>query len=187
MSKLAIVTILQSFGDYFNIYDINNLFMIKNLGFGQPEIGKFATTVGLTQIAGGQISKEVTRTQGLDRAALFANTMWIIGMSTMGRAKNGANAAFALFLWTFGHQRNNSVAAYMQKYGEKVGMGRGEIIASTINFTAWVKIFIPLVYSNLFAWATSNGRNMPGLPYFLIATLTALSQLQLWAAAPRSQ
>merc|ERR1719401_910242 len=142
--------------------------------------------VGVTQIVGGKISTEVTKQYGLDTAALMGNVLWAIGMSTMGTAKDGVRALMALCLWTFGHQRNNSVAAYMQKYGAKLGMGRGEIIAATGNFTAWVKIMIPLVYSNLFAWATSNGRNMPGLPYFLIATLTALSQLQLWAAAPNA-
>merc|ERR1719270_532272 len=34
LGKLAVVTAFQSFGDYVNIYDINNLFMIKVLRFG---------------------------------------------------------------------------------------------------------------------------------------------------------
>merc|ERR1719316_80460 len=56
MGWLTTCKALQSFGDYVNIYDINNLFMIKVLGYGQGEIGNFATTVGITQILGGKVT-----------------------------------------------------------------------------------------------------------------------------------
>jgi len=183
---LAITTGLQSFGDYVNIYDINNLFMMKTLGYGASQIGNFATTVGVTQILGGKVTATVIKQVGLNSAALFANVMWGIGMTTMGTARSTAQAFLALFIWTFGHQRNNSVAAYLQQYGAAQGMGKAEIVAANGNLLAYVKIMIPLLYSNLFAWATSNGRNMPGLPYFVICGLTALAQMCLWTANPKS-
>lgn len=184
LGMLAACAALQSFGDYVNIYDINNLFMIKVLGYDQPQIGRFAMTVGMTQIAGGKISTEVVKQAGLNVAALFGNAMWAMGMSAMGTARSSAQAFFALFLWTFGHQRGTPISSYMQKYGGQEGMGRGEIIAASGNLTAWVKIFIPLFYSNVFAWATSNGRDMPGLPYFIISFLTGLSQVTFNLANP---
>jgi len=176
---------LQSFGDYVNIYDINNLFMIKVLGYGPSQIGNFATTVGITQSVGGKVSKEIIQRVGLKPFTLFSNMMWAIGMSTMGTARSTAHAFFALALWTFGHSRNSGVSTYMQKYGQAQDMGKAEIIAANGNLLAYIKVLIPLFYSNLFAWATSNGRNMPGLPYFMISTLTMLSQLTFMAAAPQ--
>mmetsp|Transcript_107256 Transcript_107256/g.313627 ORF Transcript_107256/g.313627 Transcript_107256/m.313627 type:complete len:425 (+) Transcript_107256:59-1333(+) len=191
LTLLAGATALQSFGDYVNIYDINNLFMIKTLGYGPSQIGNFATMVGVTQIAGGRVTAGVIeqlkkmKVPALKVAALFANVMWAIGMATMGTAKGTPQAFFALFLWTFGHQRSNSISVYLQKYGAAEGMGRAEIVAATGNLLAYVKVLIPLFYSSLYAWATSNGRNMPGLPYFVISALTALAQGSFWLAAPQ--
>jgi DHA1 family tetracycline resistance protein-like MFS transporter len=173
---LTITGGLQSFGDYVNIYDINNLFMIKVLGYGPPQIGNFAMTVGLTQIMGGNISGKVIKALGLKSTLLFSNFMWILGMAMMGTAKNSKQAFAALMIWTFGHNRNAPVSALLQKYGQTQGMGRGAIIAADGNFKAYIKVMIPLLYSNLFAWATSGGRNLPGLPYFVICGLTMLSQ-----------
>lgn len=181
---LSITTGLQSFGDYVNIYDINNLFMIKVLGYDQGKIGNFATMVGVTQIAGGKLTARIIKRLGLQRNTAFANAMWIIGMAMMGTARNSKQAFMALAIWTFGHQRNTSVAPYMQKYGAAQGMGKAEIIAAGANLNAYIKVLIPLFYSNLFAWGTTGGRNIPGLPYFAICVLTALSQFTHTLAAP---
>lgn len=182
---LAGVAALGSFGDYVNIYDINNLFMIKCLGYGAPQMGNFAMTVGLSQIAGGKVTGEIVKKVGLKAHVFIANLMWAVGMITMGTARSTPHAFVALLLWTFGHQRANSVSVNMQTYGAAQGMGRGEIIAASSNLLAWVKIMIPLLYSNIFAWATSNGRNMPGLPYFIIAALTAAAQGVYLVANPK--
>lgn len=182
---LVSTTALQSFGDYVNIYDINNLFMMKVLNYGPSEIGNFATTVGVSQILGGKVTSNLIKQIGLKQTALLSNAMWILGMAMMGTARNTKQAFLALAIWTFGHQRSSPVDAYLQKYGGAEGMGRGEIIAAKGNMLAWAKIAIPLLYSNTFAWATSNGRNFPGLPYFLICGITALAQCSFWNAAPQ--
>eukprot|EP00413_Alexandrium_margalefii_P026032 CAMPEP_0204567334 /NCGR_PEP_ID=MMETSP0661-20131031/36543_1 /ASSEMBLY_ACC=CAM_ASM_000606 /TAXON_ID=109239 /ORGANISM="Alexandrium margalefi, Strain AMGDE01CS-322" /LENGTH=428 /DNA_ID=CAMNT_0051575241 /DNA_START=36 /DNA_END=1322 /DNA_ORIENTATION=+ len=186
LSKLTITGALQSFGDYVNIYDINNLFMIKVLGYGQAQIGNFATTVGVSQILGGMGSAMVIKSIGLKTTTLFSNIMWAVGMLLMGSARNTAQAFTALVaFWTFGHQRATSVNSYLQKYGAEQGMGRAEIVGAQGNLIAYLKVMIPLFYSNLFAWATSGGRDMPGAPFAVIAALTAVSQMTFWAAAPQ--
>eukprot|EP00929_Paragymnodinium_shiwhaense_P070610 TRINITY_DN35758_c0_g1_i1.p1 TRINITY_DN35758_c0_g1~~TRINITY_DN35758_c0_g1_i1.p1 ORF type:complete len:427 (+),score=100.76 TRINITY_DN35758_c0_g1_i1:61-1341(+) len=182
---LVSTTALQSFGDYVNMYDINNLFMMKVLQYGPSQIGNFATTVGLTQIVGGKVSAQLIKALGLKKATLISNMLWILGMAMMGTARNTKQAFLALSIWTFGHQRAIPVNAYLQKYGAAEGMGRAEIVGAQGNMLAYAKIMIPLLYSNLFAWATSNGRNMPGLPYFAICTITGLSQLAFMNAAPQ--
>lgn len=174
---LTITAGLQSFGDYVNIYDINNLFMIQVLKYQGEQIGKFAMTVGLTQIVGGKATATLTQKVGMFDATLYGNLFWMLGMIMMGTARNTKQAFFALAIWTFGHNRAANVGALQQKYGGAQGMGRGEIIACNSNFLAYIKIMIPLLYSNLFAWATSGGRNMPGLPYFVVSALTGLSQV----------
>merc|ERR1712176_81233 len=85
---LTSVAALQSFGDYVNIYDINNLFMIKVLGYEPRQIGNFAMTVGLTQIAGGKATGELVKRLGLKAHVLIANLMWALGMITMGTARS---------------------------------------------------------------------------------------------------
>lgn len=181
---LVTTSALQSFGDYVNIYDINNLFMMKVLGYGPREIGTFATTVGMTQILGGHVSSRMIKVLGLKPAVVFSNMMWVLGMIMMGTARNTRQAFMALAIWTFGHQRAVPVGAYLQKYGAAEGMGRAEIIGASGNMLAYAKIAIPLLYSNVFAWATSGGRNMPGLPYFVICAITGLSQVAFWNADP---
>merc|ERR1740117_1848914 len=142
---LAVATGLQSFGDYVNIYDINNLFMIKVLGYDQGKIGNFATTVGVTQILGGKITGTLVKSIGLKNTQVFSNAMWVIGMAMMGTAKTTQQAFTALFLWTFGHNRNTAcVSPYLQKYGSAAGMGRAEIVGATGNLNAYIKVLIPL-------------------------------------------
>jgi len=185
LGQLTVTAALQSFGDYVNIYDINNLYMIKVLGYGQSQIGNFATTVGASQIIGGKACAALIKSTSLKTTTLISNLMWAIGMSIMGSARTTSQAFAALLgFWTFGHQRATPVGSYIQKYGAEQGMGRAEIVAAQGNLTAYIKVMLPLFYSNLFAWATSNGRNTPGLPYFVIAMLAMLSQSAFWSAAP---
>eukprot|EP00404_Azadinium_spinosum_P034231 CAMPEP_0180645278 /NCGR_PEP_ID=MMETSP1037_2-20121125/48895_1 /TAXON_ID=632150 /ORGANISM="Azadinium spinosum, Strain 3D9" /LENGTH=388 /DNA_ID=CAMNT_0022669107 /DNA_START=37 /DNA_END=1203 /DNA_ORIENTATION=+ len=185
LGLLTSTAALQSFGDYLNVYDINNLFMIKVLGYEQGQIGNFATTAGASQVLGGKACAMIIKATSLKTATVFSNIMWAIGMSLMGSARSTAQAFTALLaFWTFGHQRATPVGSYIQKHGAEQGMGRAEIVAAQGNLTAYVKVIVPLLYSSIFAWATSNGRNIPGLPYFVIATLTAISQFVFWSAAP---
>jgi len=185
LSWLGVVAALQSFGDYVNIYDINNLFMIKTLGYQASQIGNFAMSVGLSQIAGGKLTGRIVKRVGLKGHVAIANLCWAVGMILMGTARKTPQVLLALCLWTFGHQRANTPSVNLQTYGAAQGMGRAEIIASTGNLLAYIKIMVPLLYSNVFAWATSNGRNMPGLPYFIIAAFTAMSQASYFIANPK--
>jgi len=57
MKNLTLAALFQSFGDYFNIYDMNNLFMIQVLKYNQAQIGNFATGVGISQMLGGRFTK----------------------------------------------------------------------------------------------------------------------------------
>jgi len=186
LAMLAGVAMFQSFGDYVNIYDINNLFMIKNLGYEPAQIGNFAMSVGLSQIAGGAATGKIVKAIGLKSHVLFANLAWALGCMVLGTSRSTPKLFAALAIWTFGHQRANTVNVQMQTYGNAAGMGRGEIIAASGNLLAYVKIVVPLFYSNVFAWATSNGRNMPGLPYFIIAVLTAAAQAGYFIANPKA-
>lgn len=184
MTWLSLTTLLQSWGEYVNIYDINNLFMIKVLGYGQAEIGRFATAVGLTQIAGGKVTARLIGATGLKTTVLISNMSWILGMFLMSQARTTKAAFLAIAVWTFGHGRGNPVGAYLQKYGAAQGMGKAEIVGAQGNLAAWFKVVVPLVYSNLFAWATTNGRNIPGAPYLMICALTAIAQGTFQVANP---
>merc|ERR1711862_576407 len=73
--------------------------------------------VGATQILGGKVSAQIIKRTSLKATTLFSNAMWILGMALMGCSRNTTQAFVALFVWTFGHNRNTPVASYMQKYG----------------------------------------------------------------------
>merc|ERR1712224_1183666 len=144
--------------------------------------GNFATGVGVSQILGGSFTKAFIEKAGLKNTVSFSNAAWILGMLMMGSARNTKQAFLALAIWTFGQQRASPVNAYLQKYGAAEGMGKGEIVAAQGNLTAWCKVLIPLFYSNLFAFTTTNGRNIPGSPYFVICVIMALAQRMFWRA-----
>merc|ERR1712176_1376053 len=155
--------------------------------YGQGEIGNFATMVGATQIAGGKWTAELIKRTSLKFTTAFSNMIWIIGMALMANARDTKGAFMALFVWTFGHMRATPVSAYLQKYGAKDGMGKAEIIGAQGNLTAWAKVGVPLFYSNLFAFFTSNGRNIPGIPYYAICILTAVAHGVFKSANPSDE
>ncbi|CAJ1418751.1 unnamed protein product [Effrenium voratum] len=126
-----------------------------------------------------------TKLSALKVSTLISNTFWSLAMLTLGSARHTPQAFLALFLTTFGTMRNNSISTYMQTYSESAGLGRAEVVVATANLLAYVKVLAPLLYSNLFNWATTGGRSIPGLPYYVIALMTALAQGSFWLAAPR--
>jgi len=184
LASLTATLGLQSFGDYANIYDINNLYLKSEMDYGQQQVGTFAMSYGFTQIAGGLIGQTTIKSFGQKTHTLIQNVMMIVGMGLLGTSRNGRQLAICLMALMFSHQKSTGVGAYLQKHGTAAGMGRGEIVASTGNLNAIIKVFAPLVYSNLFAWATTHGRKVPGAPYFLIGFLTALSQLAFQQCDP---
>ncbi|CAK0802967.1 unnamed protein product [Prorocentrum cordatum] len=157
LAMLAGVAMLQSFGDYVNVYDINNLYMIKVLGYDPPQIGNFAMSVGLSQIAGGWATGKLVKGIGLKSHVLFANLAWALGCVVLGTARSTPKLFAALAIWTFGHQRNNTVNVNMQTVGNAAGMGRGEIIAASGNLLAYVKIML------VGGCRSSTATSLPGL------------------------
>jgi len=123
-------------------------------------------------------------TLGQQGATFFSNTMWAVAMALFGTSTTMGQVGASLIAMCFGHARNAAVTAYIQKHGQAAGMGKSEISAAQANFTALLKVFIPLFYANIFVKATSNGRNMPGTPYLVVALITALSQMLFWTNDP---
>merc|ERR1719408_622759 len=76
----------------------------------------------------------------------------------------------------FGHGRAAYPSMLLNEHAANRGMGRGEIGAACGNFLAVLKIIAPMLYGRLFAWATSNGRNLPGLPYLAICMFVTAAQ-----------
>lgn len=187
LSTLAVTIGMQSFGDYLNVYDINYLFLKSVFNVGPTEIGQYASACGITQFFSGSVMSNAIKTMGQQTATLGANAMWAVSMGLLGTATSVQQVIASLLCMTFGHTRNAAVAAYIQKHGQGIGMGKAEITAAQGNLLAVLKVFIPLFYGNLFAMATSNGRKMPGMPYFFIAFITMLSQLCFMTCDPEKE
>jgi len=183
-STLSIAVALQSFGDYLNLYDINFLFLKTGFNAGPPEIAKYASAVGVTNFASGFTMTHAIKTIGQQRATLLANSMWALSMTLFGTAKAVPQIGLSLMAMCFGHTRNSAVAAYIQKHGQAAGMGKSEIAAAQANLLAIIKVGIPVFYANIFVKATTNGRNVPGMPYIVCAILTVLAQLSFWTIDP---
>jgi len=184
LSTLTATVGLQSFGDYLNVYDINYLFLKTVFDVGQTEIGRYASACGVALFTAGPIMTRAISTAGQKTATLGANVMWAVAMGLLGGAQSVQQVVASLFAMCFGAQRNAAVAAYIQKHGQDSGMGKAEISAAQANFLAVLKVCIPLIYGNVFAFATSGGRKVPGAPYFIIAALTALAQCCFWTCDP---
>lgn len=177
IAAMAGTIALQSFGDYPNIYDFNFLYLKSVFGYGQQQVGQFATAVGVSQILGGEATGAVIKKVGQTRATLIGNLSWVFALGALGTSRSVPQLAAALVAMTFGHLRSTPVAAFLQKDGQETGMGRAEIISAQMNLTALIKVIAPILYGNVFAWATSKGRKAPGAPYLLICLLTILAQL----------
>merc|ERR1712039_246259 len=106
MAKLSSVLGLGSFGEYANIYDINFLFMKTVMGYGQNEVGLFATGFGVTQIGGGVVGKKMIEKLGQEGCTKLGNAAYIIGFALLGTAKGAKQLAVALFCLMFGHGRS---------------------------------------------------------------------------------
>eukprot|EP00931_Biecheleriopsis_adriatica_P117212 TRINITY_DN92750_c0_g1_i1.p1 TRINITY_DN92750_c0_g1~~TRINITY_DN92750_c0_g1_i1.p1 ORF type:complete len:434 (+),score=64.13 TRINITY_DN92750_c0_g1_i1:78-1379(+) len=184
LSTLAVAIGLQSFGDYLNLYDINYLYLKTVFDVGQTEVGRYASACGVSQVISGLTMSRSIRSAGQKGATAFANAMWIVSMGLLGTATSVKQIILSLFAMCFGHLRNSGIAAYIQKHGQAQGMGRSEIAAAQANLLAVLKVFIPVFYSNIFSFATSKGRNVPGAPYLVVGLLTGLAQLTFSAVDP---
>jgi len=179
MAQLCTTLGFSSFAEYPNIYDINFLFMNTVMGYGQREFGLFGAGFGVTQILGGIFGKQIITSLGLKSSTLLGNLAYIVGFGLLGTAKGVKQLVLALACMTWGHglARTGYPGNLLQEHATKMGMGRGEIAGAQANFTAVLKIIAPTAYGRLFAWATSGGRNMPGLPYLAICMCCAVAQL----------
>merc|ERR1711941_53980 len=110
--------------------------------------------------------------------------MWAVCMVLFGTAKGLPQIGLSLLAMCFGHTRNASIQAYIQKHGQATGMGKAEIASAQANLLAVVKVGIPIFYASIFMRSVSNGRNMPGMPYLVCALLTILAQLSFWTIDP---
>jgi len=102
-------------------------------------------------------------------------------MALLGTSSRIQQLGAALVAMTFGHTRGIPVDAKLQKIGKASGMGKGELNAAKMNLTALIKVVAPILYGRVFTWATSKGRNLPGMPYLLICSLTVVAQLCFWS------
>merc|ERR1719329_288310 len=173
MSTLASSVGFNSMADYGNIYDINFLFLKTVLGYGQEEVGRFAAFYGLTQIAGGGLTKQVILSLGEQTYTLIGNCGFSLGFMLLGLTKSSPQLFLSLFALTLGHQRELEAKSLLSEECVKTGMGRGEIVGATNNLTAVMKVLAPMLYSRLFTFMTTGGRKVPGAPYFLIAFFIA--------------
>eukprot|EP00415_Alexandrium_ostenfeldii_P001129 UN1129 len=123
---------------------------------------------------------------GVEPAAstLYANLLWIVAFGIFGTSRTVAQLALSLAVMTFGHQRSTAVKTYLQKHAQATGMGAAEVQGAQANLLAVLKVLVPLMYGNIFAWATSKEKSMPGLPYFLIGALTLCSQMTFSSIDP---
>eukprot|EP00929_Paragymnodinium_shiwhaense_P121118 TRINITY_DN93248_c0_g1_i1.p1 TRINITY_DN93248_c0_g1~~TRINITY_DN93248_c0_g1_i1.p1 ORF type:complete len:493 (+),score=81.65 TRINITY_DN93248_c0_g1_i1:115-1593(+) len=176
---LSIVMGLQSLGDLMNIYDINYLYMNSAMGYSETGVGNFAAAVGLSQIAGGKVMAETVRALGQKTATRLSSAMWAAAMLLLGSASGGTSLTMALLAVTCGHLRKSAVSNSIRRRGRAAGLNRSDVAAAQASLLAALKVVAPLLYAYTFSWAVTRpaGKKIPGLPYFLVAGLTALAQM----------
>lgn len=179
MTTLSGVLALSSFAEYSNISDLNFLYMKTVMNWGQQQIGRFAALFGVTQMAGGILSNKIMKAIGQDTYTKLGFASYMIGFASLGSARSVRNFGLALFFLMFGHQRNAEISTHLGVHATAAGMGKGEVAAASSNLTAMLKLIAPLMYSRVFAFNTSGGRNRPGSPYFLICAFLLAAQAVL--------
>merc|ERR1712137_967628 len=105
LSRMTLATGLLSFGDYANIYDINNLYFRGVMDYQPAQVGNYAMSYGLTQVIGGKVGQLQIKHFGQKTHTLLSNIALAASMTVFGTARSAKQIALALVLITFSHQR----------------------------------------------------------------------------------
>merc|ERR1712176_1452909 len=119
---------LLLFGDYANVYDINNLYFKGVLEYQPEQVGNYAMSYGFTQVIGGKLGQLQIKHLGQKTHTLLSSMALAVGMLVFGTAKDAKRLALALFFITFSHQRQAGISASIMEHGQAAGLGQGQLV-----------------------------------------------------------
>ena len=73
-------------------------------------------------------------------------------------------------------ERRTATSAMATDLATNAGMGRGEFQGCFANWRALCVAAAPLLYGKVYEWATTGGRSMPGLGYFVAAAIVVATE-----------
>jgi len=181
------VILLQSFGDARNMQEVNSIFMRQHLKWGKVKTANMIAAFGATVMIGAFFVKKSIKTFGLRGHTSVSNGAQVLSAILWGLAPAEAPmdtvlTYLSLFI-SLGSQRKRdaveSIATRILVHDEKIGAG--EVAAGLSNWRSLSAILAPLLFGNLFAFATEkpDERYMPGAPFFALAGLTLAAETML--------
>jgi len=82
-----------------------------------------------------------------------------------------------LLLSSLGWNSNTYVKTVASKHATAAGLGNGEYNAMLGNLRSVMTALAPTLYTRVYQWSTSNGRNNPGMAYLVAALFKIVAEL----------
>ena len=179
---LMCTAVLQTLPEGRNIMATNYLYMSQGLGWAPGKVNGFISALGISLVFSALIVKKSIARLGLDGHTTMSNIVQTLGFIVWGNAGNMApyfggssevGVLMAIGLMVPGGRKRDGVEAMLNDIGVKAGFGRGYISAALMNWRAISNVFAPLIFGNIYSWATTA----PRMNHGLVFTVMGLTQL----------
>jgi len=178
LSRLVLVTGLQSFTEGRSIIDVLTIYAQADLGYNLTEVNRFVGMTGISLIAAGIAVKPLMNALGMRNFTYFSNFCNVLCNTAYCNVPPfsffGTTAAMSMgiVLSAPGGRKRDAVESLIMKIGGEAGFGNGFISGSMTNFRAIINILGPLLFGTAYAWGKKKG--YPALP-FALGVLTILA------------
>jgi len=181
LSRLMLVTGIQSLTEGRSIYDVLALYLKEDLLWEWSSVNKFVGFNGLGLVIGGVSAKGMMNGLGMRKFTTFSNFCNALVFLAWSRVPpfSGLSTTAAMYLGALlsfpGSRKRDCAESLIMTIGSEHGYGKGFISGSMNNFRALINILGPLIFGNAYAYGAKN--KYPALPFMVAAFFGILSEL----------
>jgi len=159
-----------------NLADLHQVYSNKDLELSQTVRGNFVSMVGICVLIGNKFSNWSMETFGGHGHTTLSNLVSVAACVYFATVPRGFKTQwwpmyFGLLLSSLGWNANTHVKSAGAQHATAAGLGNGEYGAMLANLRSVMTALAPTVYTRVYQYSTTEGRNQPGLAY-LVAGLS---------------
>lgn len=167
MRVLAVLALLHSapmfMGDTLQVY------LLKQWKLSDAEVTQLYTVVAATGLAANSVAGIIIERMGLIAFSTIATVS--IFLCWVGATVSRRAFVACAIIGFLGQARTLGTNSMMTAEGARAGMPLGQLAGDRANLTAWLKIFGPILYGQLYLGGLRIG--IPQLPFYLNLGLAA--------------
>jgi MFS family permease len=181
--KLSLMTaFFQKADEGKNLADLHQVYSAQDLDLSKEVRGNFVSMVGLCVIIGNRFSDWSMRTFGGHGHTSLSNLVSVAACVYFATVPRGFKTQWwpmyaGLLFSSLGWNADTHVKACAAGHANAAGLGNGEYNAMLGNLRSVMTSLAPTLYTRVYQWSTSGGRNNPGLAYLVAALFKVVAQL----------